>query len=70
MINVGDKVSWADVTFRTSGAITFKTRYGIVVDAKGQIVTIKYRGRRIRVPIEDVRLSGQTTAITEMIQNM
>jgi hypothetical protein len=67
--NVGDKVTWMHAGKRGRG-ITFTTRKGKVLAIYPNNVTVQYRGTIIHVLRDKVRKEGETTELTEFLQEV
>lgn len=66
---VGDTVTWTHVTMR-GPSIGFTTRESKIIELFGGTVVVKYRGKRILLGRDRVRKLGQTTELTEIVENL
>tara|TARA_R110002050_G_scaffold57423_3_gene128926 strand:+ start:77907 stop:78140 length:234 start_codon:yes stop_codon:yes gene_type:complete len=65
----GNKVTWTHSTSR-GNKFSFTTRNGRVLSVNGDIVTVVYRGKSLRIHSQNLRLEGEKSPLTEMVEKM
>jgi len=71
--NTGARVSWTETVMRVSKKgtrVKASSRTGKVISIDGDVCIVRYRGKELKIHKDNLRLDGQKSELTEMVENM